>query len=189
MNDFDCRLLDDYLNGDLPGEEQARFAAHLGKCPACARTVQEQARCDWLLRQAVLELQPVSSDWLARVRRGIRYSAARKRAVRAAGLAAALLLMGFGVWWLQRGDLGEEQDTGTIATIEQRPPPGGPERAARVTADVIVQAESALIVVPVKSERPNVTILWIYPAAQTVQSATPNQPRGEPPSSAERKGL
>ncbi len=86
-----------YLAGELDPSRAAEFQTHLETCPACARAIASQTELDARLREAVLAQDPDPAS----VNRRIRMRIAHPRwIIRAAGIAAALLLasLGYTVW-------------------------------------------------------------------------------------------
>ncbi len=164
MNDLDCRRLDDYLSRALSADEEVAFALHLQGCRACRQAAEEQEVCDRLLRQAVTQ-QPVPERLVARIRARIRRVGRRRRLARTAGLAASLLLAGLCLWWVNRS--APEHQPGGLVVKEQPPAPAQPDPRK----DVEVRFAGAVIVVPVKTSRPNMTILWVYPSVQSAENA------------------
>jgi predicted anti-sigma-YlaC factor YlaD len=48
----------DYLEGDLPGDEQVRFRRHLGQCPDCVTFFETYRRTAEISRRAVQTAMP-----------------------------------------------------------------------------------------------------------------------------------
>jgi hypothetical protein len=97
-----------HLTGELEALEAADFSAHLEGCPSCAEEMERQAYFDARLREIVLadDTNVTSIDRRVRLqiaadsRSGIRVTRspmiARRWTAAAIGIAAALLLFGFG---------------------------------------------------------------------------------------------
>jgi anti-sigma factor RsiW len=160
MKPTPCRLLEAYLDRELPPPERARFLAHLPDCPACTAEVEQQTRIESLLRDAA-RLEPLPAGLVDRTE-GRWHRARKRRALRrAASLAAAALLAGL---------LG----TTSFWPAPQRPPapPQPPPVAntgppARPPARVTFSPRTPVIAVPVDTGDPDITFVWVYPTART----------------------
>jgi hypothetical protein len=166
MNQAICRQLDDYLAHGLSDAERAEFAAHVADCPACRQSVQDQQRMDQLLVQATIQLQAVPAGLTRRIEQRL-LTARRLRFARwAAGLAAAISLMGITAWLLTREPPVEVLPYVPIVEAPSpRPAPEMPDPRSLVR--VAFPPQAAVLAVPMKTENPNVTIIWVYPTVPT----------------------
>jgi Putative zinc-finger len=146
----DCEDLDAYLLGELADDEADAFASHLLSCAACRDAVDEQRWIDGLLTSPIgTELESRAPAILSAVDARRR----SRRVVAACGLAtAAMLLIAVG-WVLQRGP-GAPVPPTVIAAIDHN------------VAPAVFIGGDDLIVVPVESQIPGVTIARLYPAYQ-----------------------
>jgi anti-sigma factor RsiW len=150
----DCELLDDFLSGDLPADKADRFTAHLASCEYCRAEIDEDRWIERLLQSSErLELESPSPALLEGIRSTLMKS--RQRAgMLACGLAAAVLLIAAG-WIALSGGLSSEEYGGLVA--EGDPP--------RQFVHAVVTGEN-VIVVPVESPDPQVTIVRLFPTFQ-----------------------
>jgi hypothetical protein len=166
MNPSPCELLDGFVGQWLTEREQSAFLTHLSACLVCRQQLGEQERLnDWLL-EAIAQAAPTPAGLLPKVERRLELAWRRRRAIwSAGGIAAALLIGGLSLWWLHppTPDGGTRQtpvvEATTAALAEQSPP-----RRVRVT----IASPSEVIAVPRKTDNPRVTIIWLYPAVQTL---------------------
>ncbi len=157
MNPSPCDPLDNYLDRALPDEAHAAFADHARQCPTCRQAVEDQGRVDDLLRRAVAR-EPVPEGLTPRIARRLREAERGRRLRRAAGLAAALLA-GLGLWGLGRQPPPETPRPPEQA--ETAPPAPDP----RSLVDVTFESSPSVIALPLRTDSPNVTVIWIYPTA------------------------
>jgi hypothetical protein len=159
MNYVDCTNLDAFLLGDLPAHEASRFTAHLDQCSTCRDAVEQQRWIDELLSSPVgreLELPP--GALLDSFRTTVVASRSGTRIIACIFAAAAVLAIAAGWTVLNRQALDVDAPggiaAGDIGQIDAESPRatfvGGPE----------------VLVVPVASRHPNVTIVRVYPAYQ-----------------------
>jgi len=166
-----CDLIDGFLGKWLTEPERAAFQAHLTGCPSCRQQVEEQDRLHQLLQEAMAQLEPTPPGLMAQIDRQLQRARRRRRTVRwAGGVAAALLCGGLSVWWLQPPKL-EEQPPQPLVVDAPAPAPSGPPPPRPVRVTFARPAE--VIAVPRKTDNPAVTIIWVYPAVQTVPPGSP----------------
>jgi anti-sigma factor RsiW len=162
MNEL-CGLLDDYLDRVLNATDAECFLAHLEDCAECRIAVKEHEALEALLQSATND-DAVPSHLVPETRRLIRQSGRRRLLSAAAGLAAAVLLAGIliGRPWFKPTPRPEE-------VVKQPAAPPSNVQVAQAVAPVRVAIESdtPLITLPLKSARPNITIIWVYPSAPT----------------------
>jgi anti-sigma factor RsiW len=165
MNQPQCRQLEDYLARSLSNAERAEFAAHLAGCPACHQAIREQELMDQMLLRAATLLQPVSASLAEQTERRLQ-RAHRLRFTRwASGLAAAVVLMCITAWLLTREPSQELSPVRIVEApaLQSTPVVHDPRSLVRVT----FQPQAAVLAVPMKTENPNVTIIWVYPTVPT----------------------
>jgi anti-sigma factor RsiW len=161
MNKPDCELLDAYLLGWLSAEEAAAFESHLASCAECARQKSLQARIDEAAEKARNQPEAVPPLLVARTHRRVR-AARTWRLVRiACGLAAAALLVVLPgrSWFAGLGGTG----VSPVAQSSTGKMPVPPVAAAIEPPRVRLVDPSSAILVPMPSENPDVTIVWVYP--------------------------
>jgi hypothetical protein len=158
-----CELLNDCLARALSEDLRAGFVAHLKDCAACRQEVHEHERLSLLLQEAVTRLQPAPGRLGKRVEEHLAVQRRRRVVPWACGLAAALAVGAFGLWWLTRPPAQELGVSPSIAT-DDRPPKD--ERAPHRSVSVAFKAEKEVIAVPLRTDRPNITIIWVYPAVE-----------------------
>jgi anti-sigma factor RsiW len=156
----DCSDLDAYLADDLEAEAREQFEMHVTTCTRCRHSVHQQNWMDRLLRSAVVECEVPPLLW----ERVLQRSIARPRRhlwLVSGGLAAAVIAM---------------LAVGGTAMFHR--PPISPEVVGRMDPEtappdepVIAETPRAkfhggpeLIVVPVESRYPNVSIFQVYTA-------------------------
>ncbi len=183
MNDALCQHLNEYLDRALSAVDEAAFVGHLASCPACRRSVEEEEQVRHLLRCAVAELEPAPEGLAEQVGNRVR-SSKRRRIVRlTVGMsAAAAVVVAIGVWHVigQRG--ADER-----ISVHQPPTPAlGAQLDPRKEVEVVVPQSDNVIAVPLETSRPNVTIVWLYPAVSApgtgaaTDSSNNNSERNEP---------
>jgi anti-sigma factor RsiW len=174
----ECNRLDDYLLGGLPDDEAAGFEAHLADCPACREELQQQRRIHRLLTAGARQLEPVPASLIGRIEAQYHRSHRRRVARWAWGLSAAALAASVLAVWLVMGAFGTGNQPQPI--VQEHPAPAGdaeqaappsrqsprPAAVARVTMD----DPSAAILVPLRTEKPNISIVWVYPTVKVIQA-------------------
>ncbi len=179
MNESQCDRLDDFLGGWLSAEEAARFEAHLSDCPVCRQEIEQQRRIDRLLAQAATHALPVPSSLAGRIEQQARRSTGRRAAWLACCISAAAVLVlavGIGVA-MRRADTPDRPQPIVRQAPEpvvERPQQPRQTLPVRPDVQVVCNDSSNAIAVPLKTESPNVSIVWIYPAV------TPAATRQEP---------
>lgn len=144
----DCHNLDAFLDGELAPGESASFAAHLDQCPTCRVAVDEQQWIDGLLRAPAIAQRETTPAALVESFRG---ALARRIQFRRLtfGVAAAVLLVAVG-WTLKLNRQADGTRPIEVAVSDMKPAAtfvGGPD----------------VIVVPVASQHPDVTIVRVFP--------------------------
>jgi len=160
-----CAQLDDYLGDWLPQSERSEFEAHLTACQQCRRAVGLQRRMDRLLARGVEQGERVPPALITAVETRIhlwRRRRARQLAWGASAVVALALLVG--VWSaVQRPEPLVADHREPVTVPEHEGPPAllasQPDQAAHVT----LADRSAGILVPVHTDDPNVSIVWVYP--------------------------
>jgi len=174
----ECDRLDDYLLGWLPDDEAAGFEAHLVDCPACREELQQQRRIDRLLAAATGQIEPVPASLVDRIeeqyhrshrRRVARWAWGLSAAALAASVLAVLLVMGAFGTGNQPQPIVQEHPK-PVGDAEQVAPPGRQPPRPGAVARVTVDDPSAAILVSLQTERPNISIVWVYPTVKVVQA-------------------
>jgi hypothetical protein len=165
-----CRQLDDYLAHNLAEDERAAFAGHLPDCPACRQAVGEQEQLDQRLRAATALLESPPADLVARIEGQLRAARRRRLTAWAAGLAAVIALACVTGWLFTREPPGD--GSSPVPIVEAPAPPPQPESPdPRSLVRVTFQPEAEVIAVPLKTESPNVTIIWVYPTVPQAEQS------------------
>ena len=178
MSISECDRLDDYLVGGLSEDETAGFEAHLAGCPACRAELRRQQQIDGLLAQATRRLEPVPSSLIDRIEQQVRRSRRRRVVHWAWGLSAAALAASVLAAWLATGGFGTDNRTPPVVRQTPQPNSGGehvdPDRRqaprAGPVASVAIGDPSDAILVPLDTEAPNVSIVWVYPTVKPAQA-------------------
>ena len=180
MNHDECEMLDSYLADDVPAEAAARFEAHLAECAACRDAADQQRWIDDLLRSpSRQELEAAPADLAESVRRAM---GRRRRRVRlmAGGLAAAAAALLVAAGWTVLTV--RQADHPTIAVVdaakEPSPNPSLRGRGNQPPPRAEFVGGPDVIVVPVATSHPNVTVVRVYP---TYQPSYPVQASVEQP--------
>ncbi len=175
MSSPECINLDEYLLGWLPLEAAERFEAHLVDCPECRDEGRRQQTVDRQLAAVARHSQPVPGALAGRIERRIRSAAWKRRLRLGAGSSLAALLLIAGVWLaVETGNRGvnppadplahrEPVDTSEEAPLETLSPH---EPSISPSASVKSTDPSRAIIVPVETDSPNVTLVWVYPTVQ-----------------------
>ncbi|OHB73173.1 MAG: hypothetical protein A2V70_09120 [Planctomycetes bacterium RBG_13_63_9] len=168
-----CDHLDQYLGGWLSDEQAAQFEIHLRDCPGCRQEAQQQRRIDRLLDRGARLLELAPALLIDRIERRLQQTV-RRRAVRWAwGLAAAVLLIlatGVGVAMRHFGTraeppaIAQQPDPIAAEPDSERPDPRTPVAVCDV--EVTLDDPSEAILVPLPTQSPNVSIVWIYPTVK-----------------------
>ncbi len=99
MTDRLCDKLDDYLGGWLEEQTRTEFEAHLERCGDCRMEAARQQRLDAWLARTDDSLESVPPHLVHHIERRLAVARWRSRAVWAAGLAAAaVVLLGVLLW-------------------------------------------------------------------------------------------
>ncbi len=164
----DCQLLDDYLDDYLDGKlspiEMRRFTQHLADCENCQEALAQQQWLDQLLVQSS-DLAPLPAE-LATISLSPPPRPFPWPAIMATALAASLLLA-FSLWDGPANDVRDPlaQETESTAT-DEAPDEALVQLDAPQAPIATFLAEDDVIVVPVESDSPEVTIIQVYPTAQ-----------------------
>jgi anti-sigma factor RsiW len=167
----ECEYLDAFLAEDLSPGDSNRFEVHLHRCDACRDAINEQRWIDALLGSPErLELEPVSPALAGSVRDSI-LSRRRQARLIACGLAAAAVLV-IALGWMavlnrQARGPAANQIAGTTLPDNE---PSNPSLKRIVTAEApraVFVGGPDVLVVPVASRHPNVTIVRVYPTYQS----------------------
>jgi anti-sigma factor RsiW len=174
----ECNRLDEYLLDGLPGDEAAEFEAHLADCPACREELQQQRRIDRLLAQGTGQLGRVPASLIGRIEEQYGRSHRRRVARWACGLSAAAVAASVLAVWLVMGAFGTGNQPQPM--VQEHPKPAGEakgtDRAGSETprtasvARVTFDDPSEAILVPLQTEKPNISIVWVYPTVKVAQA-------------------
>lgn len=156
-----CEQREDYLNHDLSEKEEIRFLSHLKTCENCRQFVEEQQTIEGLLVEAV-QSESVSESLMTKVDQAI----IRRRVMKWSASIAALLLLAVGTWWLMR----EGKQTPRVT----QPEPSMPTPEIKVvqeppSVEVVANTNRDVIVVPIETDDPNITMIWVYPTVPTTK--------------------
>ena len=166
----ECEDLDAFLADDLPPNAAKRFAAHLAQCAACREATEQQRWIDGLLKSPLREeLESPPAAVASAVRASIvrRHRRVRVIAGGVAAAAAILLAAGWIALWKQPDHRVAKQSA--VALRDAAEPSPGPSRRGTGAVEpprATFVGDSDLIVVPVASRVPSVTIVRVYPTYQ-----------------------
>jgi len=198
MMHHECENLDAFLADELPAESVGLFVAHLAECDGCRDAVDQQRWIDCLLRSPLRqELEAPPAAAAVAVRASIVQRRRRVRLVASGLAAAAAIVVAVGWAALWDASFGGEVEQHTLAVRHDSEPSPGPSLEGRG-----IEREPSLgpslpgrgieppratfvggpdvLVVPVKSSHPNVTVVRVYPTYQPSYSiqASADQPVG-----------
>ena len=171
-----CTRLDDYLADALADDERATFEVHCQQCKTCQDELERQVQLDHLLAAVAAEPQPLPSGLAQRVEAYMKQQSwHRTRQFTGLWIAAAILLC-VTAWFTI--PLLNERSIQSVEPVAKVSAPTLQQLSADQTPQVRVTftERSNVLAVPVKSQNPNITILWLYP---TLKIST-----GEPSSNA-----
>ena len=174
MNASLCELLDGFLGQWLTEPERTAFQAHLTDCAGCRHQLEENERLNCWLQEAMAQVAPTPAGLIPQLERQLKRARRRRLTVGlAGGVAAALVLGGLSAWWLQQ----PKPDEKTPQTpIVEAPAPARAEPSVARPVRVTFARPREVIAVPRQTDNPAVTIIWVYPAVQTVPSGS-SQPQ------------
>jgi len=171
-----CEQLDDYLAGELAAGDVARFEAHCATCAECRAGVDEQRWIDGLLQSPVrVELESASPAFVKTIESAIEKSSQRAGVFSVGLAAAAVLLVAVGVAVLASGERPELAGQKAVPSND----------AARVQSPSLVKASPKatvdggddMLVVPIESPYPDVTIVRMYPIYKPQLAANMSDPQ------------
>lgn len=187
MKDSACRQLDDYLGGELPNAERGRFESHLASCPSCHEQVAAFARLKSRLVSAV-DREPCPSELVRRLELQILSRAAPERRSIRYGVAVAAAAACVVAWLMigrnpQPSELPAPPNETAQSVVRDRSaaaPPSAPEPDEPTAgARARVELPDDYLAIPIETDDPRVTIIWIY--ATTDVSATTDFPHPSNP--------
>jgi anti-sigma factor RsiW len=162
-----CEKLEAFLADDLPTDAARRFEAHLAACAACRDAVEQQRWIDGLLRSPLrheLEAAPVG------VAESVREAIWRRRRLArffVGGFAAAAAILVAAGWTMFSAR--QSDRSAFVVTEVVREPSPRPALEAKGN-EPVPRAEFVggpdVIVVPVETSHPNVTVVRVYPTYQ-----------------------
>jgi anti-sigma factor RsiW len=157
-----CGKLDDFLSGALTDPERNEFMAHLEWCSVCGQAVREQKRLNDVLLRAVEALEPVPLGLTGKIETRLRLKQQRRRLQRLASAAVVLFAAATVGSWLAHTKRAPKPVPMVVTPSAERAPIASSEGRVRVT----FPEPFHVIALPAKSDNPNVTILWVYPATE-----------------------
>ena len=174
----DCNNLDAFLDGEFAPGENARFAAHLDQCPTCREAVDEQQWIDGLLRSpAIAQLKTPPPTLVETYRTSLARRHQHIRVV-AGGLATAAMVL-IAVGWTAKlnrqavGPTGHDVAEVAVAPTDSQEPMPAVQPATFVGGPDV-------IVVPIVSKHPDVTIVRVYPIYEPDYAAQANLDQSTP---------
>jgi hypothetical protein len=171
MNRSDCENLDAFLTDDLSPGEMSRFTAHLHECESCRDAIDQQRWIDGLLRSP-LAAEPESPPATILTRVASRAARRRRQTQFAAcGLAAAAALA-VAIGWTVK--LNRQASGPTAVVVNDVAEIHAPKPSITEPPRATFVGGSDVLVVPVESRHPNVTIVRIYPTYQPDYAAQVN---------------
>lgn len=162
MNEV-CNALNDHLNGELSAAEEELFEQHLAACESCRSTVEQQRWIDALVRDASktqpLPIELASIDLSPPVRT-VKWWAA------GAAAAAAILIAAL-VWRSHPTQMTADSHHALLVEADSIPTTPQAEllEEPKFTPVARLMAEDDVIVIPVDSGSPEVTIVQVYPTS------------------------
>lgn len=153
MSTSPCELLEDYLARDLAKGQEHAFERHLIECSSCRSAAERQRRMDALLSEAVKKLAREPEGLVPRIHVHLQRARRRKYLACAVSATAAAVT----IWAMM-------PRTTTPVKRESAPPIQIAEVKEEPAADVQISFanESKLLIVPEKTESPDVTFVWVY---------------------------
>jgi hypothetical protein len=169
----ECDHLDAYLGGDLSPDDVVHYESHLVACETCREAVNQQRWIDALLSSPErLDLERVSPALSRSARNSV---ASRRRHARfvACGIAAAaalVLALGWTAVLMQdrnatRPAVNQVAETAT-RNYEPSPSPSLKGSGNIDAPRAVFVAGPDVLVIPVVSRHPNVTVVRVYPTYQ-----------------------
>jgi anti-sigma factor RsiW len=164
-----CDLLDDYLEGELPVARRSEFDRHLATCEACRVAVNEWRTLCRALKTATGELENPSPSLLERIHASAIVPALpadrdlQKWRV-AALVGASLVAAGLFASILQPHPPHRE-----LAKAPQTERELAKQTEAKPLLPPKVEFSDDVIGVPIDIGEPNVTVVWLFPTAQTAR--------------------
>jgi anti-sigma factor RsiW len=157
-----CHQLDVYLAGELAANAAAPFEAHCTSCGECRAAIDEQRWIDGLLRSTVRVELECASPKLAKTIAATLDKSSQRAGMFTVGFAAAAVLL-VAVGWAaltsrERRELTEQHvvPSTNILNVESPAVVVAPPRAT-------VDGGPDMLVVPIESPYPDVTIVRMYP--------------------------
>ncbi len=157
MSHSNCSNLDSFLLDDLPVEVALHFTAHLHECDSCRDAIDQQRWIDGLLTSPVCrELESPRGSLIESLRTTI---VPRRRHTRLiVGLVATAAALAIAAGWTVLNRQPSNITSASVVTPSSREDADSPR-------SFFIGGED-LLVVPVASQHPNVTIVRIFPTYQ-----------------------
>jgi hypothetical protein len=165
---LDCENLDAFLAGALDAMAVAEFQEHARRCPACRDVIEQDRWLDSLLHSPYrLELETPPDSIIDSVR--ARLSRRRVARLAACGLAAAAtVLIAVTCTVFYRQPIQPSPHDAAQTNDASSAPPVAPQATFVGGADVIV--------LPIASKSPDVTVVRIYPAYRSFANPADDKP-------------
>jgi anti-sigma factor RsiW len=162
-----CLQLDDYLEGELGEAQRAAFERHLADCEDCRCQVAFARQLNgWL---AAAQGRSAPPQLVERIEQRLRWATRKANAWRmAVGALAASLLVGLGLWRLGGNRQPLANRAPVVKSARPQPLPAAPP--ATMPARISFRPDADVIVRPLKSSNPRVSIVWVYPTVRVAQS-------------------
>jgi anti-sigma-K factor RskA len=168
MNQMPCDFLDDFLAGELATDRRREFEDHLVDCPACRAEVADWELLRGTLKAATCQLEVPPADLSQRIERGSKVTAQTEtkegRSWRVAALIAASLLAAALFREILRPNLRPSAEPALPKTLVAASPP------KLVPTHPSIEIHGKVIGVPIDVGNPNVTVVWLYPEADSPQA-------------------
>jgi anti-sigma factor RsiW len=162
-----CLQLDDYLEGELDEAQRAAFELHLTDCEDCRGQVAFASQLNGWLAGAQDGSAP--PQLVARIEHRLRWATRKAYAWRmAVGALAASLLVGLGLWRLGGNRQPLANRAPVVKSARPQPLPAAPP--ATMPVRISFHPDANMIVRPLKSTNPRVSIVWVYPTVRVAQS-------------------
>lgn len=166
------------LDAELSPRRRAALQQHLRTCANCRKQRRQLAHVQALIH-GLAEQSERSDVTAARIEFGQRQAFPWRGGL----AAAAVLALCMGGWLTARFLQATAPEPPAPAIVQTHPDPaasGIPD--PRSLVEVTFEPAADVIAVPMKTENPNITIIWAYPIWKTAKASV--QPSGEsPPSS------
>ena len=163
------------LDGELPRRRGAALQQHLRTCESCRQVHRQLAAIQTAMHELAGESELPHP-------RGPALDFGHRRAIRwRAGLAAAAVLVLCVGGWLATSAVRTDAPERPVIVQNHANTPVPETLDPRLLVEVTFDPASDVIAVPIETENPNVTIIWVYPTWKTAKA--PVEPSAGPPPS------